>query len=62
MDMPSRPIKADNAKRIRELEDQCREERQRGLAGHWTYSYIRHQQLMRELKRERHLECEHIDP
>jgi len=49
MDMPSPPIETDHAKRIRELEAQCRAERQRGLDGHWTYSLVRHQALYREL-------------
>lgn len=52
MDMPSTPI-SDRSERIRELEDACRAERNRGLAGHWTYSLVRHQTMLRELKAER---------
>ena len=53
MDMPSPPIETDHAKRIRELEAACRAERQRGLDGHWTYSLVRHQAMLRELNAER---------
>jgi len=39
--------------RVQELEAACRAEHQRGLAGHWSYSLVRHQAMLRQLKAER---------
>lgn len=38
---------------IARLERACRNERQRGIAGHWTYSKPRHEHMYRTLKIER---------
>lgn len=39
--------------RIAALETACRHERQLGLDGHWSYSLVRHQALIRRLRAAR---------
>lgn len=44
--------RADNAAIVAKIKRALRTERQRGIAGHWTYDLARHYQLLEALKAE----------
>jgi hypothetical protein len=46
------PTNADRARLLARLRRALRAERQRGLAGHWTYDLARHAQLLRAYRAE----------
>jgi hypothetical protein len=57
------PSASDHARLLARMRCALRRERQRGLAGHWTYDLARHAQLLRAYRAEvaayRHRESRH---